>query len=318
MSEIESSEDAEAPGGFLDLIKDFDWLKIPGAVRAIAHVVTGVGDAGAAWLDVVQAKGEQLAQETCDRTAARKSIMAATAKAAGTRAARNPELLDRMLDRFLAEELKRQENREAIAIEAGKLLEESPPDANTKGPSEDWLNVFSSYAEKATSEQLRQHWAQVLAGEIRAPGAFSPATLQLFSILDPALATDIEIARVWIADNEWIPVVGDLEQSPKFDVLVRLDAVGFLRRSSSRRLRLGPGRIWGTSFHNHGMIMSCSVEKEIRLPAALLTVQGKEALKIIAPSEDLDVIRHMANGIKSRGVEKGGNWRNRRKWTGEV
>ena len=49
MSEIESSEDAEAPGGFLDLIKDFDWLKIPGAVRAIAHVVTGVGDAGAAW-----------------------------------------------------------------------------------------------------------------------------------------------------------------------------------------------------------------------------------------------------------------------------
>jgi hypothetical protein len=269
MSETKKSQPAEsASGGFLALLLQYDWLKIPGAVRAIAHLVTGVSDAGAAWIDIAQAKGQQLAQKTRDRTAARKSIMAATVKAAGTRAARNPELLDRMLDRFLAEEVKRQENREVIAIEGGKLLDETPPDANTKGPSEDWLNVFSSYAEKATSERLRQHWAQVLAGEIRAPGSFSLATLQLFSILDPALATDIETARAWIADNEWIPVVGDLEQSPKFDVLVRLDAVGFLRRSSSRRLRLGPGRIWGTSFHNHGMIMSCSVEKEIRLPAA--------------------------------------------------
>jgi hypothetical protein len=46
------------------------------------------------WLDVLQAKGEQVAQATRDRTAARKSIMAATAKAASAHAARNPELLD--------------------------------------------------------------------------------------------------------------------------------------------------------------------------------------------------------------------------------
>jgi hypothetical protein len=304
MSETEESQSPEdASGGFLALLAQFDWLKIPGAVRAIAHLVTGVGDAGAAWIDVAQAKGQQIAQEIRDRTAARKSIMAATAKAAAARAARSPELVDRMIDRLVAEGLKRQENREAIAIEAGKLLDETLPDANTKGPSEDWLNVFSSYAEKATSEQLRQHWAQVLAGEIRAPGTFSLATLQLFSILDQAMATDIETASTWVADNEWIPVVGDLKQSPKFDVLIRLDAVGFLRRSSSRGIRVGP-RHHLMLFQKHAIIMSSSVETVVTFPAALLTEQGKEALKIASREDDLDVIRQIANDLKSRGPDK--------------
>jgi len=282
----ESSEDAEAPGGFLDLIKEFDWLKIPGAVRAIAHVVRGVGDAGAAWLDVVQAKGEQLAQETRDRTAARKSLMAATTKAASIHAARNPQLLDRMIDRFLAEELNRQQNREAVAIEAGKLLDEIPPDAKTTGPSEDWLNVFSSHAEKANSEQLRQHWAHVLAGEIRAPGTFSLATLQLFAVLDPPLANDIEIASKWIASDDWIPVItSDLERSPNFDVLARLDAAGFLIRSSARIIQLVPGKSFSIPFQGHAIVLTCSVEKEVRISAALLTRPGKEMQKIITPKE---------------------------------
>jgi hypothetical protein len=118
--------------------------KNSGAVRAIAHLVTGFGDAGAAWVDVIQAKGEQRAQKIRDVTDARKSIMEATAKAAAVHAAGSPQLIDRMIDRLVAEQLKRQENREAIAIEAGQLLDEDPPNTQTEGPSEDWLNVFSS------------------------------------------------------------------------------------------------------------------------------------------------------------------------------
>jgi hypothetical protein len=227
--------DGDRGSNFLALIGQFDWLKIPGAVRAIAHLVTGIGEAGAAWVDIAKAKGQQRAQKIRDLTDARKSIMEETAKAAAVRAASSPQLLDRMIDRLVAEQFKRQENREAIAIEAGQLLEEKPPDMHTEGPSEDWLNVFSSYAEKATSARLRQHWAHILAAEIRSPGSFSLATLQLFSILDPASANDIKTARAWIADNDWIPIVGDfLNRSPNFDFLLRLDSIGFLRLHSSR------------------------------------------------------------------------------------
>jgi hypothetical protein len=134
MSEPDDSQPADVgSGGFLALIEQFDWLKIPGAVRAVAHFVTGIADAGTAWVDIAKAKGQEHAQKIRDRTAARKSIMATTARAAGVQAAQSPERLDRMIDRLVAEELKRQENREAIAIEAGGLLDEVPRPQTRRG-----------------------------------------------------------------------------------------------------------------------------------------------------------------------------------------
>lgn len=294
MSEPDDSQPADVgSGGFLALIEQFDWLKIPGAVRAVAHFVTGIADAGTAWVDIAKAKGQEHAQKIRDRTAARKSIMATTARAAGVQAAQSPERLDRMIDRLVAEELKRQENREAIAIEAGGLLDEVPPPPDTKGPSEDWLNVFSSYAEKATSARLRQHWANILAGEIRSPGSFSLATLQLFSILDPVWANDIKMARAWIADNIWIPMLGPLWRGPNYEVLLRLDSIGFLRIFSTRFF-VGSVTL---RFPKHAILMHS--DHEVRIPAAVLTIPGKEALNIVEPTDDRSMIEHIAAQLRS-------------------
>jgi hypothetical protein len=219
--------------------------------------------------------------------------MATTAKAAAVHAARSPQLIDRMIDRLVAEEFKRQENREVIAIEAGQLLDENPPDIHTKGPSEDWLNVFSSYAEKATSTRLRQHWAHILAGEIRSPGSFSLATLQLFSILDPVWANDIKKARAWIADNTWIPTLGRLWRGPNYEVLLRLDSIGFLRLFSSKFLS---GSVT-LRFPKYAILMHS--DHEVRIPAAVLTIQGKEALNIVEPTEDRSMIEQIAAQLKS-------------------
>jgi hypothetical protein len=290
---IDDSNEPDEGQGFLAHLRQFDWLNIPGAVRAIAHLVTGFGDAGAAWVDVVKAKGEQRAQKIRDVTDARKSIMEATAKAAAVHAAGSPRLIDRMIDRLVAEQFERQENREAIAIEAGQLLDEHPPDTRTEGPSKDWLNVFSSYAEKANSARLRQHWAHVLAGEIRSPGTFSLATLQMFSILDATLASDITTARSWVADNDWIPMMGELNRSPKYEVLVRLDSIGFLRLLASSKSYSDSEII---RFQKHAILMHS--DHEVRIPAALLTTQGKEALNIVGPAEDSRLVEHFAAEFK--------------------
>jgi hypothetical protein len=57
-------------------------------------------------------------------------------------------------------------------------------------------------------------------------------------------------------------------------------------------------------FQKHAIIMSSSVETVVTFPAALLTEQGKEALKIASREDDLDVIRQIANDLKSRGPDK--------------
>jgi hypothetical protein len=94
---------------------------------------------------------------------------------------------------------------------------------------------------------LRQHWAQILAGEIRNPGSFSLSTLQLFAVLDPDLAATIKTVRGWIADKNWILAIGDLGRGPKYTLLMQLDSVGFLRLGSSRGTTLN-GTTLGRSF----------------------------------------------------------------------
>ena len=79
----DAKEDSKDEGsGFLQLVANFDWLKVPGAVRGIAHLVLGATEAGAAWTDAVRAKGQQRAQAIRDITAARTKVTNALAIAA--------------------------------------------------------------------------------------------------------------------------------------------------------------------------------------------------------------------------------------------
>jgi Protein of unknown function (DUF2806) len=61
--------------------------------------------------------------------------------------------------------------------------------ANDKGPeappiSEDWLNAFESEAAQISSEQMKNLFAKVLAGEIRRPTSYSIKTIKLMAQLD--------------------------------------------------------------------------------------------------------------------------------------
>jgi hypothetical protein len=220
----DASTESDGLAGWLATTQGFDWLQIPGAARAIARLVAGTADVVTAWLDIATAKGERLAQAIRDETEAREKLFAATVKVAAGHVSQRPELTNRMLDRFVAEEIGRQKNREEVARETVRLLGEDPPPANTDGPSQDWLNVFSTFAEQASSERMRQHWAQILAGEIRSPGTFSLAALQIFSVMDPQLAASIARVRPWFIENDFIPLFGPIDGGDNYTDLMRLSA----------------------------------------------------------------------------------------------
>ena len=56
----------------------------------------------------------------------------------------------------------------------------------------DWLNYIDGYAEKASTEAVRDLWARVLAGEIRRPKSFSLMTLRILAELDQQMASWFE------------------------------------------------------------------------------------------------------------------------------
>jgi hypothetical protein len=296
-------DDADASGGFLAHVAHFDWLKIPGAVRAIAQVVLGTGQAASAWIDVVRAGGEKRAQAIRDDTAARTKVTAAFAKAISQTNVNDPKLRDRALIRFMGEEFTKQENREAIAVKAVELLDENPPDKETDGPSPDWLNVFSSHASMASSETLRQHWAQILAGEIRKPGSFSLATLQVLSIVDTKIAKAITTVRPWIVNNDWIPVIGALRVGLNYRLLTILDSSGFLRVGSWYGFGGADDTPTLLNFYRTAILAKPS-GRQIMVPGALITLPGQEMLSIVPPAEDPQMIQHIAQSLKPYGFAK--------------
>jgi hypothetical protein len=295
------SEPEPSGGGFLASVSHFDWLKIPGAVRAIAHVVTAAGDAGSAWLDVVKAKGQKKAQRVRDITSARSAIVKSLAKAGAQAVTNDAAIIERAVDHLVSDIIKKQVNLEAVAVETVHLIEEDPPNPETPGPSEDWLNVFSAHAEKASSETLRKHWARVLAGEIRVPGAFSLQTLQFLSIVDPKLAALITRVRPWIISDNFIPVLGLFSKGEHYTLLLQLDSAGFLRLGSAKYFDMTqPPHVTLLTVASKTMMLQGS--EMLQFPAAVLTQVGSEMLPIIAAPADEEMIAHYAEELRKRNV----------------
>jgi hypothetical protein len=125
--------------------------------------------------------------------------------------------------------IREQSSREAVVMKTIEHLSDDPPtDIPTEIPSDDWLNLFGRYAENASSEKMREHWAQILSSEIRKPGSFSFATLLLASVLDERLASTIEMVRPWIIEGEHIPLVGPFKRGDAYAALLTLAGIGFL------------------------------------------------------------------------------------------
>ena len=246
MTEKEDVNDApQLPSVFIEGLKNYDWLKIPGAVRGIAKLVTGTADMGAAWLDAAATKGQQVARNVHEDTEAHAVLKRALAKAAAKHAVGDNELVVRVIDQWAEKQFLKQRNREAVAAAGVDHLQDNGAfPSDTAGPSDDWMNVFEQIAERANSDALRDILGKVLAGEIREPGAFSFRTLQFMAILDRDLARLTQRARNWATSVNHIVYTDEMTRSPNLDVLSVLDDVGLVR--------ILPGYAFTTQFDQNG------------------------------------------------------------------
>lgn len=104
------------------------------------------------------------------------------------------------------------------------------PDDNIEGEiSEDWLNWFETYAEKATAEDLRRLWGKVLAGETRKPGSFSLSTLRVISETDQRLADLFQKHVRNIFDGKYVLKDNDGLKGENLLELTTLEDAGYLR-----------------------------------------------------------------------------------------
>ena len=140
----------------------------------------------------------------------------------------------RLVDEVVASHIQAIANKKHVVKRAVELLALPSSDTQTEPESDaaevdpDWLNYFDGYAEKATSENVRDLWARVLAGEIRNPGSFCRATLRLLAELDQQMASWFQQETEFRVQGEYILRPENLTSEQVYR-LSFLDQVGLIQ-----------------------------------------------------------------------------------------
>ena len=200
------------------------------AIAAFDRLVGGLID----WL-AAYPKGKE--REAQARAEGQEALIRAQDAAALRLFEQDDELGRVRLQKFLRDEYRKQNNHFEVASHAlMDLLTASPSlpaQSDTAQASssddppaidEDWMNLFSDYAARASSDWLREQWGRILAGEIRRPGTFSLTTLRVIAEMDAQLARSFqEVYRLSIDGYVLRPT---RVEGKEFEKFAHLEAAG--------------------------------------------------------------------------------------------
>jgi hypothetical protein len=266
--------------------------------RLVGHVI-----------DVPAAKIQQVSQEIRDKTEAKSIVSRKLANEAAKVLAGDPVLVQRAAENFLAKELRRQANKEAIAHKTIELLTVEPPQTTPEEnipPEDDWMNLFERYAEDASSDRLRAMWAKILAGEIRTPRSFSLQTLRFISELDQETASNFEELSNGIIGDQWIPKLQKFREGPFFEKNLSLEEAGLVSGAATmisqtyHIVRAGPVAL--SLSDNSFLLVNFDGARDVRFNGLMLTRIGREIAAIVRRPLDDERLAEFSEFFRQDGV----------------
>lgn len=240
----------------------------------------------------------------------RSRVDALVAEEVARQAIADPAYMERAKARFLGEIARKQENIEAVASKA-QARADAAPDADSESanphvePTEDWMNAFIREAENASSDELRDRLAAVLAGEARKPGAYSRSTVRLIAELD----REVLVAFQEVLENR----VGNAiirepsgHEGPHFVRAVMLEDAGLISGSSGFTHRKMLFDANGNAFfvgENFGLVANGeATEKQVSI--WLLTRAGEEVASLLPQNDERKALRKVAEALDKSGIKK--------------
>lgn len=228
---------------------------------------------------------------------------------------------ERVLAGFLRDENFKQENKIAVLLEATEELKRLPPPVEEAPPADgepptaeplaaDWLNMFSAHAERASSDQLRELWGRILAGEIRQPQSFSLSTLRVISEMDRKIAEAFERVLIHRIDDYFL--VDNLQDQRWRDMLL-IEEFGLIHGADGTMARNFAPEKDGFAYQYNGdhLLKMKLIEKEITKPGMISKFEapisvarmlraGREIASIIPASDPTVGLRELASKVMDR------------------
>lgn len=264
-------------------------------------------------LDIPAAKLDQIKQGIKDKTEAKTIVSQALAHKAADILPSDPALMERAAQSFLAKELRKQTNKEAIAGRAVQLIAETSDQSESlesaTSPDSDWMNVFERFAEDASSDRLRDLWARTLVGEIRKPKSFSLQTLRFIAELDHNLAETFDRVADYFIGSSWMPKYDEFTNGSNFTDMVTLEeagllsgATGMISREYDTQTGNPIGFSVGTASH---VIMYPVANKKIRFEEVIILSRvGREIATLTARPASVDIVQKFANHLPKTHLTK--------------
>lgn len=93
------------------------------------------------------------------------------------------DILDKIQERVVYREIKKQKNIDSINYIAAEQLQQETT-VSDEPLDEDWINRFFAIAEDISNEEMQKLWGKILAGEVKHPKSYSLRTLELLRNLN--------------------------------------------------------------------------------------------------------------------------------------
>lgn len=239
------------------------------------------------------------------------------AEAVGRELVLDPDFMERAKARFVLDVYAKQANLEAVAEGAELILEaraeraEKASEQSAQGaeepaaaePDQDWLNSFTEHAEKAASDEIRERWSKVLAGEIEKPGSFSPRTMRFIADLDRETVVDFEAIAPMIV-RDCIHKLTDWNFTPMYDLSLRLLGAGLVAdNDSSRKLTLDANGIGMIAGREWGLVLRGAPGTKIVSEVVMLSRVGIELAGILGKCDEPGALRAIADKVAKDGLQ---------------
>lgn len=287
------------------------------ALRAKSRAVAALDRLFGSLFDIPAAFSEGVARKKRLKDEIEERLRLAQADLAEQRLRGLPNGGDLLLRDLLEEKARKQINTAAVAVETIDALKALPPPAGEdpaaaneseveEGVDDDWMNQFSRFAEDASSDDLRQIWGRVLAGEIRKAGSFSRHTLRFIAELDKQTAANCEFAAQRLVGS-FIPKTDEWANGEALMVGLDLQRLGLLEgigHGPQRTAKVDANGVAGITGRTKALLIEGEPDTKLSWDVLLLTRMGEEVFSLLQTPRESELLRSLADKLNKAGLKK--------------
>lgn len=219
---------------------------------------------------------------------------------------KSENIIERTMKRLIGQEIKKQENLDAIVQMSIDLISNNEIVTN-KNVESDWAMRFVNHAEQVSGEEMRAAWAKVLSQEVSKPGSFSLRTLDILRNMSKEEAkTFMKISQFVLRNGKecFLPnIIGAQDFLDRFDVtyddLLKMEEVGLINAA--------PDLVGTFESNDNNVVIVHSdvalvfkfenVKPIVSIDMFILTKAGRELLQIIGTQRNDDYYRQLVEVI---------------------